>query len=278
MQSIRSVASFKIYTAFHYGKNSVEYIGVCLKGKKMNNIASLIASAKENILFIVEFLGIFVGIILISYVAELIIKKKNNDTEKILTTRKIATIGVLASIAGIFMTLEIPIPGIPSSHKLEFGDLPALLGGFAFGPVAAVLIEFCKVFIKTLLRPTSTAFVGELANFMISCSFVLPATIIYWIKKTKTNAKISCVVGGAVMVLFGFLLNRFYLLPTFLKMFMGGNLDALIGMGSAANPLIKGMTGYAIFASVPVNLMKSLIVSLLSMWLYKPMSKIWKKK
>lgn len=244
----------------------------------MNNITSLIEAVKGNLLFVIEFLGIFVGIILLSYVSELIIKKKNGDKEKILTTRKIATIGVLASISGLLMTFEIPIPGIPSSHKLEFGDLPALIGGFAFGPVAAVLIEFCKVFIKTLLRPTSTAFVGELANFMISCSFVLPATVFYWIKKTKKNAGISCIIGGTIMVVFGFLLNRFYLLPTFLKMFMGGNMDALIGMGSAANPLIKGMTGYAIFASVPVNLLKAVTVSLLTMWLYKPLSRIWKKK
>lgn len=244
----------------------------------MKNITQFIDAAKGNLLFVLEFLGICAGIIIVAYISEKIIKKKNHDEERILTTKKIAVIGVLSAIAGILMTLEIPIPGIPSSHKLEFGDLPALLGGFAFGPVAAVLIEFCKVFIKSLLRPTSTAYVGELANFMISCSFVLPATIVYWIKKTKKTAVVSCIIGAVTMVVFGFVLNRFYLLPTFLNMFMGGNMDALIGMGSAANPLINGMTAYALFASVPINLLKSISVSLLAMWLYKPLSRVWKKE
>ncbi len=244
----------------------------------MNNITQLIDAIKGNVLFVFEFLGIFAGIIILAYLSEWIIKKNNKDEEKILTTRKIAVIGMLAAIAGLLMTFEIPIPGIPTSHKLEFGDLPALIGGFAFGPVAAVMIEFCKVFIKSILRPTTTAFVGELANFMISCSFVLPATIFYLIKKTKKNACIACIIGGFVMVVFGFVLNRFYLLPTFLKMFMGGNEEALIGMGSAANPLIKGMTGYALFASVPINVLKSVSVSFLCMWLYKPLSRVWKKK
>lgn len=243
----------------------------------MERFTELAELIKGNILFVIEFVGIFIGIFLFAYISERIIKKKSDNKEKILTTKKIAVIGMLSAIAGICMIFEFPLFFIPTSHKLEFGDLPALIGGFAFGPSAAVLIEFCKVLIKVIFKSTGTAFVGELGNYMISCSFVLPATIMYWIKKTKKNAKYSCIVGGSFMVIFGFFLNRFYLLPTFLHMYYGGNIEDLIGFGGAVNPLITNMNTYALFASVPINLLKAVPVSLLTMWLYKPLSRVWKK-
>ena len=136
----------------------------------MNNLTKFIESVKGNALFALEFLGVMIAIFLIALVAELIIRKKNKVTEKILTTRKIATIGMFSAIAGILMSVEIPIPGvIPETYKFEIGDLPGIICGFAYGPVAGVLVEMCKVFIKMIFRPTSTAFVGELANFVIHC-------------------------------------------------------------------------------------------------------------
>lgn len=238
----------------------------------MNNFLKFIESVKGNALFALEFLGVMIAIFLIALIAEKIIRKKNNDTEKILTTRKIATIGMFSAIAGILMSVEIPIPGvIPETYKFEIGDLPGIICGFAYGPVAGVLVEMCKVFIKMIFRPTSTAFVGELANFVIGSSLVLPATIVYWTKKSKKSAVAGCVTGGLCMCIVGSLLNGFYLLPTFMRMFCGGDMEKLISMGSATNPLIKDIPTFVIFAALPMNLLKSIAVGLLAMILYKPL-------
>lgn len=238
----------------------------------MNNFTKFIEAVKDNAFFALEFLGVMIAIFLVALIAEKIIRKKNKDTEKILTTRKIATIGMFSAIAGILMSVEIPIPGvIPETYKFEIGDLPGIICGFAYGPVAGVLVEMCKVFIKMIFRPTSTAFVGELANFVIGSSLVLPATIVYWTKKSKKSAIAGCITGGLCMCIVGSLLNGFYLLPTFMRMFCGGDMEKLISMGSATNPLIKDIPTFVIFAALPMNLLKSTAVGILAMLLYKPL-------
>lgn len=239
----------------------------------MNNLQQFVTSVKDNALFALEFFGVMVAIFFIAFVAEKLIQKKNGEKEKVLTTRKIATIGMFSAIAGILMSVEIPLGFIPETYKFEIGDLPGLICGFAFGPVAGVLVEMFKVFIKVILfRPTSTAFVGELANFVIGSSLVLPATIVYWSKKTKKGAVAACITGGLCMCIVGSLLNGLYLLPTFLRMFCGGDMEKLISMGSATNPLIKDIPTFVIFAALPMNVLKSTAVGILAMLLYKPLS------
>ncbi len=230
----------------------------------------------ENSLFLLELVAVIAAVLLIAYVIERIIKKANKDTEKILTTRKIAVIGMFSAVAGILMVLEFPLPGIPTTHKFELGDLAGLLCGFAYGPVAGVLVAMLKVIIKLLFRPSSTAFVGEMANFLIGSSLILPATTIYWCKKSKKGAVIACIIGGISMTVFGSLLNWFYIFPTFLKMFCGGDMEALVGMGSAINPLIKDIPTFVLFTAVPINLLKSVAVGVLTMLLYKPLKPVFK--
>ena len=139
-------------------------------------MSSLWQTVSENVVFVLEFLALIVVMFLIAYVIEKAVKKKNNDTERVLATRKIVVIGVFSAIAAILMVLELPVPFAPSFYGLDFSELPALIGAFAYGPVAGVMIEFCKILIKLVLKPSSTAFVGELANFSISCMLVLPAS------------------------------------------------------------------------------------------------------
>ena len=239
----------------------------------MNNLTKFVETVKSDVLFALEFLGIMVAIFLIALIAEKLIRKKNGEKEKILSTRKVAVVGMFSAIAGVLMAVEIPLPGlIPDFYKFEIGDLPGIICGFAYGPVAGVLVEMFKVLIKVLIfRPTSTAFVGELANFIIGCSLVLPATIVYWMKKTKKGAIFSCVTGGLCMCVVGSALNGFYLLPTFVKMFFEGSLETLISIGNATNPWIKDIPTFVMFAALPMNLLKSVAVGILAMLLYKPL-------
>lgn len=238
---------------------------------------SFLTAVSKNVTYVLEFLLIVAAMFLVAYVAEKIAKKKNGDTERILTTRKIAMIGMFAAIAAIFHVMDFAIPMIaPPFYKLDFSELPALVGAFAFGPVAGVMIEFVKILLKLVFKGTSTAFVGDLANFVIGCSFLLPASILYDFRKTKKNAIISCVAGTLTMTVVGTIFNAVYLLPTFAVLY-GVNLDDLIAMGAAVNKGITDVTSFVIIAVAPLNIIKGGTISILTILLYKKISPILKE-
>ena len=239
----------------------------------MNN--TLWKSLAENAAFALQVLGIALAITLVAYGAEKIIYKKNQVTERILSTRKIAMIGVFSAIAAALHILDFPIFFAPEFYKLDFSEIPALIGAFAFGPVAGVMIEFCKILLKLMIKGTSTAFVGDLANFVIGCSFVLPASIIYMYRKSKKNAIVACVIGTLCMTIFGSAFNAIYLLPAFSKLY-GMPIDVIVGMGTAVNPSITSINTLVLWAVVPMNLLKGSIVSVVTMLVYKRISPILK--
>ena len=171
------------------------------------------------------------------------------------------------------MYLEIPLWFAPSFYELDFSEIPVLICAFAYGPVAGVIAELCKVFVKLFLKGTSTAFVGDLANYVIGCSLILPASIIYHVKKTRNAALIGMGVGTVVMAVFGSAFNAFYLIPTYVVLF-GMPLDAIIGMGTAVNPNIKDVWTLVLFAVVPFNLLKGVTDSAITFLLYKKLSPI----
>ncbi len=235
----------------------------------------LLPALKENVIFVVQFLAVIVTVFLIAYLVEKFLHKKNNDSERILSTRKIAVIGMFSAISAILMMLEIPVIFAPGFYKFDFSELPALIGAFAFGPVAGVMIEFVKIIIKLLFKGTSTAFVGELANFLVGCSLILPASIIYLFKKNKKTAIVSCVAGTLVMTIVGTLFNAVYLLPKFAQMY-GMPMEEIIAMGTAVNSHITSVTSLVMFAVAPLNLIKGASVSLITILIYKKLSPILK--
>lgn len=232
-------------------------------------------TVSDNLVFVLEFLGLVILAFLIAYVVEKAVKKKNGDTERVLATRKIAVIGVFSAISAVLMVLEFPVPFAPPFYGMDFSELPALIGAFAYGPVAGVMIEFCKIVIKIFLKPTTTAFVGELANFVISCMLVLPASIIYLQKKTRKRAIIGTVTGTLIMTAFGTFFNAVYLIPKFAQMY-GMPLDAIIAMGTAIHASIHDVTGLVILCVAPLNLLKGTLVSVVTILVYKKLSPILK--
>ena len=239
-------------------------------------MSELVKSIQENVVFFIQFMAVVAAIFIVAYVVEKLVAKKQAVTERILTTRKIAVIGMFSAIAAILMMLEFPTPVAPSFYGMDFSELPALIGAFAFGPVAGVMIEFCKIILKLLFKPTSTAFVGELSNFVVGCSFILPASIIYSIHKNKKTAIVSCVVATLCMTVFGTAFNAIYLLPKFAQMY-GMPMDALIGMGTKINAAITDVVTFVCFAVAPHNLIKGGSVSLITLLIYKKLSPILKK-
>lgn len=233
-------------------------------------------SVADNALFVLEFVGIVLLLFVVAYVIEKIAKKKNNDTERILSTRKIVVVGIFSAISALLMLIEFGLPVAPAGiYKMDFSELPALIVGFAYGPVAGVMTEFIKVLLKTLIKGTSTAFVGELASFVVGCGFILPATIVYSFKKNRISAVIACVIGTIVIAIVGSTLNAFYLIPTFAKMY-GMDIEVIVGMGTAINSHITSVATFALFAVAPFNLIKGTIISVITLLIYKRLSPIIK--
>ena len=237
---------------------------------------NFIDAIKGNVTFVLEFLGIIVAIVLFAYIMEKVAKKKNGSTERILTTRKMALIGMFSAVAAVLHMLDFPLPFLaPPFYKLDFSELPALIGAFAFGPVSGVLIEFLKILLKLVFKGTSTALVGDLANFVVGCSFILPASIIYNFKKTKKVAVTGCVVGTVILTIFGTMFNALYLIPAFSKLY-GMDLEVIIGMGTKINAAITDLTTFVIFAVGPINILKGSVISLLTILIYKKIRPIIK--
>ncbi len=236
---------------------------------------SFLAQLTDNVVFFVEFLAIVVGIVLVAYIFQKIKSKRAGYRGRILSTRCIAMVGLFSAISSILMLFEIPMPFAPSFYKLDLSEVPVLIISFAFGPVAGVLTEFCKVILKLLFKSTSTAFVGELANFCVGCSMILPASIIYMLKKTKKNAIAGCITGTLIMTVFGSMFNAIYLLPKFAQLY-GLPIDALVGMATAINSAVKDINTLVLMCVVPLNLIKGTVVSAITMMLYKKLSPIIK--
>ena len=195
--------------------------------------------------------------------------------ERILNTREIVMIGMFSAISGILYCFDFALPIAPAFYKLDFSELPALIAGFAFGPVAGVMVEFIKVIIKLVIKSTSTAFVGDLANYLIGCMLVLPASIIYQYRKSKKQAVIGCVAGTLCMTIFGTAFNALYLLPAFASLY-GMPLDVIIEMGTAINGSVSGIWSFVALMVAPINIIKGIMDSAITVLIYKKLSPIIK--
>lgn len=191
--------------------------------------------------------------------------------QKFLTPANMARIAILSAVAVVLMMFDFPLPIAPSFYKLDFSEIAVLLGGFSMGPLAAMAIEGLKVILNVLFTGSSTAYVGELANFVMGCSFTVTASAIYCHHKTKKNAMIGMAAGTVVMAAFGAVINALVMLPMYSTLY-GLEMSVIIGMGAAIIPLIDSVWTFCLFAVVPFNLVKGVIISVITAILYKHVS------
>lgn len=182
--------------------------------------------------------------------------------------RTLVQIGMLSAVAVVLMAFEIPLWFAPPFYKIDLSELPVLIGTFAMGPVAGCVIELVKVLLHMLISGTTTAGVGDFANFLIGCAFLVPAGVIYKKRKTKKRAVIGMTVGTVFMAAAGCVLNAFVLLPAYGAAF-GMSVDKLIAMGTAVNGLVTNLFTFVVFAVAPFNLLKGIVVSVLTLVIYK---------
>lgn len=191
-------------------------------------------------------------------------------------TRTMVEIAMLSAIAVVLMLFEFPLPFIaPPFYELDFSEVPVLIGAFALGPWAGVIIEAIKILLNLVINGTITAFVGEIGNFIIGVAFVLPAALLYKHKKSKKTAMIGLATGGIIMIVASCFINVFILLPAYGKAF-GMPVSAFVDMAAAIHSSINSMAGFALLCVAPFNLLKVVLVSVITMLLYKHISPILK--
>ncbi len=189
--------------------------------------------------------------------------------------RDIVKIGLLSAIAFVLMLLSFPIAVIfPSFLKMDLSDLPALLGAFTLGPIAGVFIELIKNLLNILIKGTDTGGIGELSNFIVGSSFVIPASIIYIKWKNKKGATAGMVAGIVVMTIVACFSNYYLIIPLY-QTFIP--LDTIIGMAAMANKAIVDIPTYILYAVVPFNIFKSVLLSLVTLLIYKKVSPLLHK-
>ena len=224
-----------------------------------------LATLKENLIFVLCCAAIAAGLAIAAKIAERFLPA----TRKISKVRWLCITAICSAIAAVLHIFDFPLPFLaPGFYKLDFSELPVMLCGFYLGPTAAVVCEALKIVLKLLLKGTSTAFVGDFANFAVGCSLVLPAVILYHTKKTRTSAILGLITGTVFLTVFGSLFNAIYLLPKFSQLY-GMPLDAIVGMGTKINGKITSVQTFVLLAVAPLNLIKGTMISILTLLLYK---------
>ena len=190
------------------------------------------------------------------------------------TTHNLTVAAMLSAVAFILMFIEFPIPMlIPSFVKMDFSDLPALLGAFALGPVYGVAISFMKNLLHIVIKGTSTACVGELSNFILGAIFSAVAGYIYKHHKSRKTAIIGAVAGAVAMGVLSVPSNYFVVYPAYVQ-FYHMPLEAILGMYQAILPSADSLIKCLILFNLPFTLVKGLLDAVLCMLIYKPLSPI----
>lgn len=188
--------------------------------------------------------------------------------QKQLNVKKLALIAMLGALAAALHTIRFPLPFAPSFLDFDVAELPCLFAGFFMGPVAGIGVILVKIALKLLLQGTNTAFVGDFSNFFQSIMFMLPAALIYKKMHSKKGAIIGMITGTLVASVFAIFSNTFVMFPLYSNIY-GMPMEAIIGMGSAVNPLVHDELTMMLFSVLPFNLVKFTATSVLTYLTYK---------
>ena len=185
--------------------------------------------------------------------------------------RRITVTAILTAMAFVLMYLEVPLPFMPPFLKFDFSEVPVLVGALALGPVWGIVIELFKNLIH--LPFTGTAGIGELSNFVTGSIFVGFSGLVYLKLHTRKGAAAAMAIGTLTLAVIAVPINAFITLPLYGSV-MNFSTEAIVGMSAAVNPLIKDKMTLLFFAFVPFNLFKGIVVSAITFFVYKPVSKL----
>ena len=195
-----------------------------------------------------------------------------NRKKSSLPAQYIARIGVLTALSAIlFLVLEIPVVAF---YKLDFSNLPVLLGAFSMGPIPGLIILILKNLVHLLFKGFgSTMGVGNLADLIMGAAYILPAALLYERKKTRRTALAGMGLGTLCMIVAGVLVNWLILIPFYMTAFHM-SLDKIIAMATSVLPFVDTEWELLLFVTAPFNLLKGFVIGLITWLIYKPLSPI----
>ena len=186
-------------------------------------------------------------------------------------TRTIAMTGMLSAVSTVLMFFSFSVPFMPSFIKMDFSELPALIASFAIGPLSGAAVCLVKNLVNLFF--TTTGGIGELSNFLLGVFFVVPAGIIYKIKKDRLGAFIGSIVGAAAMAGLSVASNYFIVYPIYTK-FMP--LEAIIEAYQAIFSGVTSLLDCLIIFNMPFTFLKGLCSVAITFLIYKHISPIIK--
>ena len=189
-----------------------------------------------------------------------------STTQSRFSVATMTRIAILAAAASILFLIEIPIVAF---YKLDLSNIPVLLGAFSMGPVPGVIILALKSAIGLL--HSSSAGVGELADFVMGVALIIPASVIYHRKKSRKNAIIGMAIGTVCMVIVGVLMNKWVMLPFYMGAFHM-DMDGIIKAAGVAG--VDSEWKLLLLVTGPFNLLKGVVLSIVTALIYKPLSPI----
>lgn len=193
-----------------------------------------------------------------------------------MTRNRVVQLTAIANLTALsvlfYFTLKFPLPFFPSFLDIQFSNLPAIIGGYALGPIAGSAIVAIRTLIK--LPFSTTAMVGEMIDLVIGVSTVLASSLIYRKMKTKKGAILGMVAGIAVWVFVAVMANYLFVIDFYIEFFFGGAVEPLVGMLS----VIPGVTvdnymeKFILYAAIPFNLLLATLVYGITFLVYKRIS------
>ena len=211
----------------------------------------------------------FIVVAIVFFLSKLIRKRSP------ITTKFIARTGLFAAMSIILYlvpALNFAVPFFPSFLKFHFDEVPALIAGFAYGPLSGFFVILIKTIVK--LPMTNTMMVGELADFIYSSIFVIPAALIYKKNRNIKGAIVALCVATVIQVIGAALITSFLILDFYIFM-MGWPKSLILDACKIANPKVTSL-GWTFFfyIGLPFNAMKDVMVVIITLLLYKRLHKI----
>ena len=185
--------------------------------------------------------------------------------------RRMTVAGLFGTIAFVLMYFNFGIPVISPFAEFDLSALPELIGGYVLGPIGAIYITIIKLLLKLLFQGTSSMFTGEIQNFILSLSYVLPAILYYRKHRTKKGAITGLVIGSLISIVMAVITNLYLIFPAYIKLY-GMNWDGIIEICTAANPMIKNIPTFVAFSVIPFNVILRIVSSVITILVYKKIS------
>jgi len=200
----------------------------------------------------------------------------SKTANKKLIVKTMAITGIMAALSSILRFLEFPLVFIaPDFLKIDFSNLPALIVSFIAGPVYGLIVVAIKNLVY--LPFSATGGIGEIADFILGGIFVFTAGIIYKLKPTKKSALTGMISGTLIMTVSAAFLNYFFLIPFFAKFFGNQPIENIVNAFKTIFPFIDNLFKAVCFSIIPFNLIKGVVISLITFLVYKRLSKLFKK-